>query len=92
MYWCDAHAEVVETSDLLGLDRKMLISLNTEADPFGVTTQGNFVYWTDWNIRGVHRSTKTGANYTALHQDFFSGLNDIKFFNKSQLPSGSIKL
>ncbi|ELT98196.1 hypothetical protein CAPTEDRAFT_227414 [Capitella teleta] len=89
MYWCDAHSEKVESASLLGNDRKTLISLSADGDPFGIATQGQYIYWTDWNIRGVHRSLKDGENDVVLHDDFFSGLNDIKYFNKTALPKST---
>ena len=86
MYWCDAHSEKVETADLLGRQRQTLVNMNARGDPFGITTQGSYIYWTDWNFRGVHRSEKDGSNYALLHEDFFSGLNDVKYFSRSTLP------
>ena len=85
LYWCDAHSEKVESSDLLGRNRRVIVNMHIEGDPFGLALQGAFIYWTDWNFRGVHRSGRDGSAVSILHDDVFSGLNDVKFFNKSAL-------
>ena len=83
MIWSDAHTERIEEANLDGSARRTIYTGSPDGDPFGVALQGPFVYWTDWNIKGLFRIQRDGTKFERLFQNYFRGLNDIKFFNRS---------
>ncbi|KAL8560666.1 hypothetical protein ACOMHN_053326 [Nucella lapillus] len=58
LYWGDVQMDRIETSDLLGRDRRVLVEENM---PYivGVALLGDFIYWTDWERRSIERVNKT---------------------------------
>lgn len=61
LYWTDAVREKIERSDLDGKDREVLVAATIY--PFSITVFGEYIYWTDLQLRGVYRAEKhTGAN------------------------------
>lgn len=61
LYWTDAVRENIERSDLNGHHREVLVAATIY--PFSITVFGDYIYWTDLQLRGVYRAEKyTGAN------------------------------
>lgn len=50
LYWVDARLDRIETSDLEGNERRVLLSA---PHPFGITVYNGILYWTDWTTRSV---------------------------------------
>jgi len=83
IYWCDSHTERIEAANLDGSGRRTIYIGKETEDPFGIAVQGSFIYWTDWNLKGISRLNKNGSQYERKYQNFFRGLNDVKFFNRT---------
>ena len=49
IYWCDAKWNRIESANVDGTDRKILISNEYLGHPFGLTILGDYFYWTDWD-------------------------------------------
>lgn len=61
LYWTDAVREKIERSDLDGKNREVLVAATIY--PFSITVFGDYIYWTDLQLRGVYRAEKhTGAD------------------------------
>ncbi|XP_066603816.1 low-density lipoprotein receptor-related protein 4 [Prorops nasuta] len=61
LYWNDAIRKVIETSDLLGRSRKILIE--GVMHPYGLAIMDDSIYWTDWYNKSLVRANKiTGSN------------------------------
>ncbi|XP_013395341.1 low-density lipoprotein receptor-related protein 4-like [Lingula anatina] len=79
IFWLDAKLDKIETSDLNGENRVLLIS-GTQGvldHPFGITVFGEHVYWTDWQTQSIDRANKrTGKNRTVI-KDNLEGLMDV---------------
>ncbi len=54
LYWTDALREKIERSDMNGTNREVLVAATIY--PFAVTVFGNYIYWTDLQLRGVYRA------------------------------------
>ncbi|XP_033118991.1 hyalin-like [Anneissia japonica] len=54
IYWCDGGTDVIEEANLDGSSRRTIIFINS-GHPFGLELYGNYLYWTDWNGRGMYR-------------------------------------
>ena len=61
LYFTDAVREVIERVSIDGTRRQTLVTATIY--PFAITVDGDFIYWTDLQLRGVYRAEKyTGAN------------------------------
>uniref|UniRef100_A0A4W3HU78 Low-density lipoprotein receptor-related protein 2 n=1 Tax=Callorhinchus milii TaxID=7868 RepID=A0A4W3HU78_CALMI len=66
LYWCDAHLNYIEFSDLDGNHRHSVFD-GTLAHPFAITLFEDTIYWTDWNTRSVEKANKyTGEGQMLL--------------------------
>ncbi|XP_022088890.1 low-density lipoprotein receptor-related protein 4-like [Acanthaster planci] len=56
MYWCDAGLDLIESTDLLGNDRRVHAELSSEEiHPFDIWFHRGVVYWTDWRFKTILR-------------------------------------
>ena len=54
LYWCDASTDRVESSDLDGQNRTVLVDdLSVNIHPFDIAVYYGRIYWTDWKSRAV---------------------------------------
>ncbi|CAH1258892.1 LRP6 [Branchiostoma lanceolatum] len=86
LYWADLDTNLIESSNMLGNDRKRVISDNLP-HPFGLTQYQDYVYWTDWNTRSIERANKTtGENRTRIQGslDYVMDIMDILVFHSSR--------
>lgn len=80
LYWTDAVREKIERSDLNGNNREVLVSATIY--PFSITVFGNYIYWTDLQLRGVYRAEKhTGANMVEMVKRLEDSPRDIQVFS-----------
>ncbi|PIO29253.1 hypothetical protein AB205_0211260 [Aquarana catesbeiana] len=81
LLWADAHTERIEASDLMGRNRRILVS--PVQHPYGLTLLGAHIYWTDWQTRKIQRADKdTGANIIVV-RDNLPGLMDIQAVDRT---------
>jgi hypothetical protein len=75
--------EKIERSTLDGERRELLISATIY--PFAITVHGNYMYWTDLQLRGVYRAEKhTGANLIEMVKRLEDSPRDIHVFSPSR--------
>nr|XP_014343518.1 PREDICTED: low-density lipoprotein receptor-related protein 4 [Latimeria chalumnae] len=75
IYWVDAHLDRIESSDLNGKLRQVLVS--QVSHPFALTQQDRWIYWTDWQTKSIQRVDKyTGRNKETILPNV-DGLMDI---------------
>ncbi|XP_055493679.1 LOW QUALITY PROTEIN: low-density lipoprotein receptor-related protein 2a [Leucoraja erinacea] len=68
LYWADASLRKIERSSLTGADREVIVS--TAIYPFAVSIYEEYLYWTDWNTRSIHRVNKyDGSDQTVMLQN-----------------------
>lgn len=83
LYWTDALREKIERSDLDGNNREILVSATIY--PFAITVYGNYIYWTDLQLRGVYRAEKhTGANMIEMVKRLDESPRDIHIFSNDR--------
>ncbi|RZC38041.1 low-density lipoprotein receptor-related protein 4, partial [Asbolus verrucosus] len=76
LYWNDGKLNTIESSDLKGNDRKVII---TDAPhPYGLVVVGNHIYWTDWQTEALHRAEKTNGTDKMIIRDKLDGLMDVR--------------
>lgn len=76
LYWNDGKLNTIESSDLNGKNRKVII---TDAPhPYGLVVVGNHIYWTDWETQGLHRAEKVNGSDRTIIRDKLDGLMDVR--------------
>ena len=85
LYWVDGRYHKLEYLDLITNNRVTLISSFIVLPySFGLTLLGDYLYWTDWQLKSVYRANKeNGGDVTA----FITGLGqpmDIHGYNLSE--------
>ncbi|XP_059560178.1 low-density lipoprotein receptor-related protein 2 [Myotis daubentonii] len=69
LYWADASLRKIERSTLKGTEREVIVI--TILRPFGLTINGQYIYWTDWSTRKIYRVNKyDGSGQTAMTTSF----------------------
>lgn len=67
--------------------RKIVSNSGAVAHLFGLAVADNYIYWTDWNHRGILRADKiTGKNITLLAQTTLLPYG-IKVYNSVAQPA-----
>ncbi|CAF0957368.1 unnamed protein product [Adineta ricciae] len=67
IYWADAWFDRIERASFDGTNREVIA---TVVHPFAITVHGHYIYWTDWNLRGIYRAEKyTGANMVEMQSN-----------------------
>uniref|UniRef100_A0A672TRT8 Low-density lipoprotein receptor-related protein 4 n=1 Tax=Strigops habroptila TaxID=2489341 RepID=A0A672TRT8_STRHB len=75
IYWVDAHLDRIESCDLNGKLRQVLVS--QVSHPFALTQQDRWIYWTDWQTKSIQRVDKySGRNKETVLANV-EGLMDI---------------
>ena len=46
--------------------------------PYGISVLGDFVYWTDWELKALHKAPKTSGSPIVKVRSGLSGLMDVK--------------
>jgi low density lipoprotein-related protein 2 len=83
LYWTDAVREKIERSDLNGGNREVLVSATIY--PFSITVFGNYIYWTDLQLRGVYRAEKhTGNNMIEMVKRLEDSPRDIQVYTTTR--------
>ncbi|XP_076114053.1 low-density lipoprotein receptor-related protein 4-like [Mytilus galloprovincialis] len=74
--WADAKMEVIESSDLNGGNRRVIIS--NVNHPYGLTITERHIYWTDWQKMAIFKADKdTGSNLLVIRRTL-PGLMDLQ--------------
>lgn len=67
IFWADAHLDYIEYSDFEGRNRHTVLSGNSVPHVFALSVFDDWLFWTDWNTKGLARAHKfTGENYQVL--------------------------
>lgn len=83
LYWTDAVREKIERSNLDGSDREVLVTATIY--PFALTIFGDYIFWTDLQLRGVYRADKhTGANMIEIVKRLEESPRDIQVYSKDK--------
>ncbi|XP_068581233.1 LOW QUALITY PROTEIN: low-density lipoprotein receptor-related protein 4 [Cebidichthys violaceus] len=75
IFWVDAHLDRIESSDLNGKLRQILVS--PVSHPFALTQQDRWIYWTDWQTKSIQRVDKHSGRNKETVLPNVEGLMDI---------------
>nr|CAD7429648.1 unnamed protein product [Timema monikensis] len=76
LYWNDGKRKTIESSDLYGRDRKVIV--RNVPHPYGLVIVGSHMYWTDWQTKALHRADKASGNSSTIIRGNLEGLMDIR--------------
>lgn len=76
LYWNDGKLKTIESSDLNGKNRQIVIA--DLRHPYGLVVVGNHIYWTDWDTQGLHRAEKLKGSDKTIIRDKLEGLMDVR--------------
>ena len=88
LFWADAKLDTIESSDLTGANRHLILSSSSDIHPYGLTVHQGMLYWTDWNTKSISRFNLSNAS----KEEIVSGLQkpmDIHVFDPSLIFSGT---
>lgn len=88
LYWADAKLDKIETTDLNGGNRQLLLSSADQIHPFGLALYENVLYWTDWNKKSILRYNLTSAKHETVIPDLQKPM-DIHVYDPSFSFSGN---
>lgn len=89
IWWADAKLHTIESADLEGRGRRIILSENIN-HPFALTLFQNYMYWTDWeHHRGsINKANKfTGEERSVLQESLYSPM-DIHVYHQQRQPAG----
>ncbi|XP_043483348.1 low-density lipoprotein receptor-related protein 4 isoform X2 [Leptopilina heterotoma] len=75
IYWNDAKKKVIESADLDGRNRKVLIE--KAGHPYGLAVMGNTIYWSDWQEKAVLQTDKNNGS-AKVFIDKIEGVMDLR--------------
>lgn len=55
LFWADAKLDKIESSDLTGGNRQLILSSSTDIHPYGLALHQGTLYWTDWRTKSISR-------------------------------------
>jgi len=86
-YWNDGQYKTIESSDLSGRDRRVVVT--GVPHPYGLIIVGIHMYWTDWQTYSLHRSDKINGNDSTITRGKLEGLMDIRSVQVRPSKTGS---
>ncbi|XP_067141982.1 low-density lipoprotein receptor-related protein 4-like isoform X1 [Centruroides vittatus] len=86
IYWTDAKHHLIESANLDGKNRKMIIQQGLP-HPFAITVFEDTLFWTDWKTKSIHSANKlTGKNMITLHPKLHFPM-DITIYHPLRQPN-----
>ncbi|XP_072176421.1 low-density lipoprotein receptor-related protein 5-like protein [Diadema setosum] len=70
LFWCDAARDRIESVDLNGENRQLLLA-TSGIHPFDLAVYGNRIVWSDWSHRALGYSDDGGATHSFIHDYVF---------------------
>ena len=68
IYWAESWYEYIGSCDIDGRQLRRFRNGSFIKIPYGIIVHGQYVYFTEWNLRSVIRANKTnGGQMTSLH-------------------------
>ena len=89
IWWADAKLHTIESSNLNGGNRRIVLSENIN-HPFALTIFQSYIYWTDWHHNAIHKANKfTGEEKSIVMEHLFSPM-DIHVHHRQRQPIGKL--
>ncbi|XP_067141896.1 low-density lipoprotein receptor-related protein 2 isoform X5 [Centruroides vittatus] len=87
IFWADAHLDHIEYSDFDGKNRHIILSGTSVPHVFAMTLFDDWIYWTDWNLKGIFRAHKYKGDNLEVLRNTSHRPYDIHIYHRlRQLP------
>lgn len=83
IYWNDAKKKVIESADLQGMDRKIIVE--KVEHPYGLAVVDDYIYWSDWQAKALLRAKKNDGSDKKILLDGLEGIMDVRAVDVSIL-------
>ncbi|XP_014224711.1 low-density lipoprotein receptor-related protein 4-like isoform X3 [Trichogramma pretiosum] len=83
LYWNDAKRNIIESADLMGQNRKVI--LDGVKHPYGLSVVGDFLYWSDWQEKALLRAKKSDGKNKKVVIANLEGIMDLRLIDKKQV-------
>ncbi|KAH9496257.1 Low-density lipoprotein receptor- protein 6 [Bulinus truncatus] len=88
LYWTNLDNHSIESCDLNGHDRRMVVQSDIQ-QPMGLSIYQDYVYWTDFNAKTIERANKgNGSNRTLIQENVDFAMDLLVFHNSRQFVAG----
>ena len=88
IWWTDARQDTIESADLNGKHRRIVLKSGSIKHPFGISVFLDSIYWTDWSSNTLFRANKfTGDEEVALVIGLQRAM-DVVVFHRQRQPVG----
>lgn len=87
LYWNDAKLSVIQFSDFNGRNRRT-VTKNVK-HPYGLVVNGNYIYWTDWQTKSLHRADKRNGDDKIDLVTNLDGLMDIRSIQTGEIDENA---
>ena len=88
IFWTDARRKVIESSNLDGSDRRLVIRIQQQ-HPFSITVFKDIIYWADWKNQAIFKANKfTGENKTMIVRELKT-LTGLEIYDPLRQPKGN---
>ena len=81
IYWNDAKKKVIESSDLNGQNRRVIV--DKVQHPYGLIVAGDFLYWSDWQEEALLRAKKSDGKNRKVVLSNLTGIMDLRLIDVS---------
>ena len=88
IWWTDARRDIIESADLNGNHRRVILKSGTLAHPFGISVFLDNMYWTDWTAGQLFRANKFTGGGTVALTVYTQGIMDVVVFHRARQPLG----
>ena len=85
IWWTDARLDTIESADINGNHRRIVLKGNSLEHPFGISLFLDNMYWTDWKSDEVYRANKfTGEDEVTLATGLQIGMDVVVVHRQRQ--------
>ncbi|XP_028967382.1 low-density lipoprotein receptor-related protein 2 [Galendromus occidentalis] len=97
IFWADAHLDYIEYADFEGKNRHTVLSGSKVPHVFALSVFDDWLFWTDWNMKGIYRAHKfTGEDLLLLrnasHRPYdihvYHPLRQLPYNNPCEVDNG----
>ena len=88
LWWTDAKQNSIESVDLNGNHRRIVLKGGTLAHPFGISVFMDNMYWSDWQKSAAFKANKfTGKEEVTMMSGVHKAM-DVKVIHREKQPRG----
>lgn len=83
LYWTDFDNKCIESSNMLGEDRKKIVQSDIEK-PMALTQYQDYLYWTNLEKQTIEKANKTTGNNRTIVLEYVDNVMDLLIYHGSR--------